>query len=105
MTDQASLIASHVSQCYCSFEKLRQLLEKELREDINLSDVVDELGRFRVWAANIGAHRRGRMSLDFQLRDALHIKERIHSLLQDLNDKVQQGIVHDARSLHYNILT
>jgi hypothetical protein len=105
MSDQASSIAAHVLQCYRSFEKLKGLLEKEPREDINFSDVVDELGRFRVWAANIGAHRRGRISLDFRLRDALHIKERVQSLLRDLDDKVQQGIAHDARFIHYDILT
>ncbi|KAL5000227.1 hypothetical protein BDV10DRAFT_162924 [Aspergillus recurvatus] len=33
----------------------------------------DELGRLRIWAANIGAHQRGQPSLDYQLQDASHI--------------------------------
>ena len=44
----------------------------------------DELGRLRIWAANIGAHQIGQSSLDFRLRDASHIKDQILSLLADL---------------------
>jgi hypothetical protein len=53
----------------------------------------DELGRLRVWAANIGAHQTGQSSLDYRLRDASHIKEqtlrvlqRLQRTTQDIND-------------------
>lgn len=44
----------------------------------------DELGRLRVWAANIGAHQNGQSSLDYRLRDASHIKKQIVRLLERL---------------------
>ncbi|KAJ5961323.1 Zinc finger C2H2 [Penicillium vulpinum] len=53
----------------------------------------DELGRLRVWAANIGAHQTGQSSLDHRLRDASHIKEqtlrvlrRLQQTTEDIND-------------------
>ncbi|OQE23428.1 hypothetical protein PENFLA_c011G00274 [Penicillium flavigenum] len=53
----------------------------------------DELGRLRVWAANIGAHQTGQSSLDHRLRDASHIKEqtlrvlqRLQRTIEDIND-------------------
>ena len=49
----------------------------------------DELGRLRIWAANIGAHQTGCSSLDFRLRDASHIREQIMKLLESLLRKFQ----------------
>ncbi|KAL9616431.1 MAG: hypothetical protein Q9160_008707 [Pyrenula sp. 1 TL-2023] len=51
----------------------------------------DELGRLRVWAGNIGAHQRGQASLDYRLRDASHIKGQITSLLEDLQNLLQDA--------------
>jgi hypothetical protein len=60
----------------------------------------DELGRLRVWAANIGAHQVGQSSLDHRLRDASHIKDqtlrvlrRLQRLIQDLQDALQMESV------------
>ncbi|KAL3706646.1 hypothetical protein TMatcc_007659 [Talaromyces marneffei ATCC 18224] len=44
----------------------------------------DELGRLRVWAANIGAHQVGPSSLDYRLRDASNIRDQIIRLLKGL---------------------
>ena len=44
----------------------------------------DELGRLRVWAANIGAHQTGQSSLDYRLRDASHIRAQTFKLLERL---------------------
>nr|POF20018.1 hypothetical protein CFP56_52267 [Quercus suber] len=46
----------------------------------------DELGRFRIWAGNVSAHRpkTSRRSLEYRLRDASTLQERVLSLLQDL---------------------
>ena len=49
----------------------------------------DELGRLRLWASNIGAHQRGRSSLDFRLRDASNIRDQIHRLLNSLCEAVR----------------
>ncbi|KGO59450.1 hypothetical protein PEX2_074300 [Penicillium expansum] len=45
---------------------------------------LDELGRLRVWAGNIGAHQTGQSSLDYRLRDASHLKDETVKLLQRL---------------------
>jgi hypothetical protein len=57
----------------------------------------DEIGRLRVWSANIGAHQRGQASLDYRLRDASHIKEqtirllsRLHRLVEDLQTVLEE---------------
>ena len=61
------------------------------RKDLASHDVevatelwADELGRLRVWGANIGAHQTGQSSLDYRLRDASHIKDQTIKLLQRL---------------------
>jgi hypothetical protein len=65
----------------------------------------DELGRLRVWAANIGAHQTGQSSLDYRLRDASHIKEqtlrvlrRLQRLIQDLQDAIRSESVSEDLS-------
>ncbi|OQD88993.1 hypothetical protein PENANT_c003G02450 [Penicillium antarcticum] len=55
-------------------------------EEISLQLWKDEMGRLRIWSANIGAHQRGQSSLDFRLRDASHIKSQTINLLQGLED-------------------
>ncbi|KAK4229267.1 hypothetical protein QBC38DRAFT_508389 [Podospora fimiseda] len=35
----------------------------------------NELSRFKVWCGNMGAHRSGMSSLDYRLRDAIHLKD------------------------------
>ncbi|CAG8169032.1 unnamed protein product [Penicillium nalgiovense] len=57
----------------------------------------DELGRLRVWAANIGAHQTGQSSLDHRLRDASHIKEQTVRVLQRLQRTI--GDINDI--LHH----
>ena len=49
----------------------------------------DELGRFKIWATNIGAHQRGQSSLDFRLRDASHIRDEVLTLIEDLQRTLQ----------------
>lgn len=63
--------------------------ERPYKDQIQLSDIGDEHGRFRIWSGNIGAHRGGRSSLDYRLRDASHIRQRVISLLQDLTETLQ----------------
>lgn len=87
-------IASSVSDCLRSFEDFVFQIRHTDAEASNLiesSEVIDELGRFRVWAGNIGAHRKGLSSLDYRLRDASHIKSKVQSLLCNLDDAIQRG--------------
>jgi hypothetical protein len=55
-------------------------------QEVSLQRWKDEMGRLRIWSANIGAHQRGQSSLDFRLRDASHIRSQTINLLQGLED-------------------
>lgn len=44
----------------------------------------DELGRLRIWAANIGAHQTGNSSLDYRLRHASRIHGQVINLFYSL---------------------
>lgn len=57
-------------------------------EEVPLQAWNDELGRLRVWAANIGADQRGQSSLDYRLRDASHIKDQVMSLLRRIQELI-----------------
>lgn len=46
--------------------------------------LTDALGRFHIWSGNIGAHRKGKSSLDYRLREASHIRDRVIDLLRNL---------------------
>ncbi|KAL8787299.1 MAG: hypothetical protein Q9213_002290 [Squamulea squamosa] len=51
----------------------------------------DELGRLRMWAANIGAHQTNQSSLDYRLRDSSHIQQQIRKLLDKLLDRLREA--------------
>jgi len=75
-----------VAKCLGSFRQLLSmdtLDQDEDRRSISLS-LGDEETRFKVWSGNIGAHKKGRSSLDYRLRDASHIQKQVINLLQDL---------------------
>ncbi|KAJ5725633.1 uncharacterized protein N7483_006990 [Penicillium malachiteum] len=90
-------ISELVQNCFAQFNSL---IKSELLVDcteVSLQDWRDELGRLRVWAANIGAHQTRQSSLDYRLRDASHIKSQIvvllgqvQELLTDLEDVLEE---------------
>ena len=83
-------IASLYNQCKNSFYKLLKKLE--LSNDQAIAQrLLIEAGRFRVWAGNAGAHRNGRVSLDYRLREASHIHEELSKLLGELNMTLEKG--------------
>jgi hypothetical protein len=52
------------------------------------------LARLKLWAANLGAHRpSGTRSLEYRLRDASSIRNHIVSLLQDLCEAIDEGVI------------
>ena len=83
----ATSISAILISCLKSFIQLQKRVEQPDYNEREVSSVSwgDELGRLRIWAANIGAHQTGQLSLDFRLRDASHISNQITKLLQDLN--------------------
>lgn len=56
-----------------------------------LPDLQDEYGRLRVWTGNIGAHKSGRSSLEYRLRDASHIRAQIALLFDALTGSLSEG--------------
>ncbi len=81
-------ISTSIIACLKSFNEFIEDIKHP--GDLAVGAWEDELGRLRMWAANIGAHQTGQSSLDFRLRDASHVREQIikllHRLLQRLQD-------------------
>lgn len=73
-------IASSVRECLTRFKSLQ---EQDAR-------VEDEYGRFRIWAGNIAAHRTGRRSLEYRLRDSSNLQRTVKALLRDLLQVLDQ---------------
>ena len=88
------LIVEWHDKCVQSFGMLCDALEKsnsDFDDRITLGGVLDQFGRFRVWAGNIGAHQHGRVSLDYRLRDASRLKGQIIKFLEDLDETLHDG--------------
>lgn len=96
-------IADHVSACLQEFNSLCNSLaiwadsapEKGTQSDISLLKLQNELSRFKVWSGNIGAHKKGRSSLDHRLRDASNIRDQVLELLEDLRESLKDGRLPD----------
>ena len=80
-------IASQYERCKNSFN----LLLEDLNDQTIAERLLNEFGRFRVWAGNSGAHRTGRVSLDHRLREAPHLHEELTKLLRELNGDLEEG--------------
>lgn len=61
-------------------------------EQLPPSVLDDELGRFRVWAGNSGAHRTGKISLDHKLRYASHVHDKVTEYLRQIARALNSGI-------------
>lgn len=77
-------IASCVHSCLAKFKDL------EDNSHVDLPSVEDEHGRFRVWTGNISAHRTGRRSLEYRLRDSSNLQQTVTTLLKDLDAILNQ---------------
>ena len=87
----ATSISAILIPCLKSLNHLQEQVERpEYGREGEVSSALwgDELGRLRVWAANIGAHQTGQSSLDFRLRDASHISKQVMKLLGDLQQSL-----------------
>ncbi|KIW33240.1 uncharacterized protein PV07_00106 [Cladophialophora immunda] len=88
----ATRISSVLIDCLKLFKGLISHPElKSYAGEVPPSLWADELGRLRVWAANIGAHQTGQTSLDYRLRDASHITEQTIKLLERLRRTLQDA--------------
>ncbi|KAI1292754.1 hypothetical protein F5Y03DRAFT_375300 [Xylaria venustula] len=80
-------IADHVAQSLASFEAIDTDERQVEPGDTQLTfvqSINDQLSKFKLWAGNIGAHRIGRSSLDYRLRDSSHLHTQVVKLLDDL---------------------
>ena len=100
----ATSISSLIRPCLQTYGSLLE----ELRESVFAHEDAgacvlweDQLGRLRVWTANIGAHQTGQSSLDYRLRDASHIRQLIVKLLEDLSQTLKdvQNLIAEDNSL------
>lgn len=57
--------------------------------------MLDESGRFRVWAGNVSAHTSGRRSLQHRLRDSSELSTAVIGHLSDLLGVLSDGMLAD----------
>ena len=89
-----SPIAERSSHCLQLFDQLSSLLhDNDSDHLISPAACTDELGRFCLWANNIGAFLKMefRNSLDFRLREASKIYSRVVEFLEDLIEALDDG--------------
>lgn len=89
--DPNSPVAVEARSC---LELLENLVELSGKSDIvRQADAVDVLGRFKLWAGNMGALHSFivKTSLDFRLRENPKVSGRITELLEELNECVGDG--------------
>ena len=84
-------IAPKAHECVRRFNTLCSSLPEEHR--IARPALIDQLGRLKIWAGNIGAFQELPLpsSLDYRLREAPKIVKQVIELLDDLNDTLQEG--------------
>lgn len=69
-------------------DKFKVLSDSETQ---HIDRIVDELGRFRVWAGNVSAHTSGRRSLQHRLRDSSELSSAVIDHLTELLSSLDEG--------------
>jgi hypothetical protein len=90
---EPTTITSLSLSCQKHFEGLCEALrDGELHEEAAIrTSLEDELGRFRLWASNIGAMNPRKASLDHRLRNVDYLLYNVKSLLQHLQQSLREG--------------
>ena len=85
-------IAPKAHACFGRFNELCRLLTESDRSARPI--LVDQLGRFKIWAGNIGAFQElpTPSSLDYRLSEAPKVALQVAKLLDDLDKTLQEGI-------------
>jgi len=62
-------------------------------KELALQLVQDKIRRFRIWAGNMGSHRLAgsRMSLDYKLKEELHIHNTVVESLEEMNTSLESA--------------
>lgn len=87
-------ISSQVAQVFRLFTELEKACddpENFYSFKTTKSLLSEELGRFRIWSGNIGAHKIGRSSLDYRLRENSSLESMVLKLLEDLKNTLEDS--------------
>ena len=85
------LISETVKECLHSFENLHTIVREHNEHQFVTRTISNEYARFKIWSSNIGAHRTGRSSLDYRLRDSSHLQDHVFRLLKSLLENLNDG--------------
>lgn len=87
-------IAPKAYACVGWFDELCRLLPES--DHTARPTIVDQLGRFKIWAGNIGAFQElsTPSSLEYRLREAPKVGAQVAELLYDLEETLQEGRNH-----------
>jgi hypothetical protein len=84
-------IASQVCRCLRLFENaVTSLISRTA--DLPFESLLDQIGRFRLWSNEVGAHKDGNESLQHRLDNAPRLRQGIIDLLQDLDIVIEKTI-------------
>lgn len=92
--NDSALVATHARECIRHFEQVSKSLEKaepHIKQKIPRGRIDDEFGRFKIWCGNVGAHRNGKGSLDYKLREASNIRGQVIKLLKSMNLSLKEA--------------
>jgi hypothetical protein len=95
MAAEHGSIATLVRTCVEGFERTCKALaeaEPNVQDKLPSEYLSECFGRFRVWAGNCGAHRRGPASLEYKLREASHIRNMVLSQLLKLQIELSEAL-------------
>ncbi|KAL2816179.1 hypothetical protein BDW59DRAFT_166463 [Aspergillus cavernicola] len=87
---QDTSLAERARQCLLSFNECQAHLACLLPQA--QAAIEDQVGRFSIWASNIGVFAATRASLDYRLREAEDVQRLILGLLKTLDESIQQYI-------------
>ena len=83
MFQNEKLIFSNIKHCNLRFDTALATSHDSSRDGTGIT-LADQKARFKVWSANIGAHRTGTASLEYKLRDASNILKTVSDQLENL---------------------
>lgn len=82
-------IADQVTICLQMFEDTIERAEIDENPFVPATLWQDQHGRFRMWASNIGAHQRGKSSLDARLQHASHMRAQFLRILKFIREEFE----------------
>ncbi|KAF1915484.1 hypothetical protein BDU57DRAFT_274856 [Ampelomyces quisqualis] len=93
--DAMSLLRLATAANVRAFHELSHALntsDSKWANSINYEGLQDEIGRFRVFAGNLGALQKGHSSLDYRLRDSPLLSSNALKFLQELEENIKEAV-------------